>query len=250
MPQLPVKIDPKKARIAGIAAGALLLAWILWKVFGGGYQYAGTVEATEVDLSARVSSVIATRDVAEGDSVKKGQTLMKLACEDVMLAADLAESNYKRARELYQAGSMPQADFDRAKYQREDASVRRSWCRIASPTDGVVLDLYHEPGELVGPGVKLATVADLSEVWAYIYVAQPLLVRLKPGMEVTGTLPEIKRAKFRGRIARIRDEAEFTPRNVQTREERTRLVYGVKVAFANPDGLLKPGMTIEVRLPR
>ena len=59
MPQLPVKIDPKKARVAGAAAGALLLLWILWKVFGGGYLYAGTVEATEVDLSARVSSVIA-----------------------------------------------------------------------------------------------------------------------------------------------------------------------------------------------
>jgi HlyD family secretion protein len=55
--------------------------------------------------------------------------------------------------------------------------------------------------------------------------------------------------KFPGTIALIRDEAEFTPKNVQTRSERTRLVYGVKLVFPNPEGILKPGMTIEVKLP-
>jgi HlyD family secretion protein len=247
---IPVKIDPARARKVAIpVAAVLLLAFILWKVFGPGFLYAGTVEATEVDLSARVSSVIDKLEVSEGDSVQKGQGLIRLACEDVRLAADLAESNYKRAVELFQSGSMSKAEFDRTRYQREDASVRRSWCGIRSPISGVVLDVYHESGELVGPGTKLCTIADLSEVWAYIYVAQPLLARIRPGMEVTGSLPEMRGKKFAGRIARIREEAEFTPRNVQTREERTRLVYGVKVAFPNPDGILKPGMTIEVRLP-
>jgi len=77
-----------------------------------------------------------------------------------------------------------------------------------------------------------------------------MLVRIKPGMAVTGFLPEVKGKKLPGRIARVREEAEFTPKNVQTSEERTRLVYGVKIAFPNPDGLLKPGMTVEVRLPK
>ena len=69
-------------------------------------------------------------------------------------------------------------------------------------------------------------------------------------MAVTGILPEVRGRVLKGTVARIREEAEFTPKNVQTREERTRLVYGVKIAFPNPDGLLKPGMTIEVRLPK
>jgi len=244
-----MKVDPVKARkIAGGVAAVILVSVVLWRIFGGEFLYAGTVEATEVDISARVSSVIDKVEVAEGDQVVKGQGLVRLACEDVRLAADLAESNYKRAVELFASGSMSRADYDRTRYQREDASVRRSWCRVASPISGVVLSVYHESGELVGPGMKLATVADLSEVWAVVYVPQPMVALLRPGAEVTGFLPELGRRKFPGRIAHIREKAEFTPKNVQTREERTRLVYGVKVSFPNPDGTLKPGMTIEVRL--
>jgi len=66
---------------------------------------------------------------------------------------------------------------------------------------------------------------------------------------VEGLLPEMPGKRFPGRIALLRDEAEFTPKNVQTRSERTRLVYGVKLVFPNPDGILKPGMTIEVKWP-
>jgi len=246
-----MKIDPMKARkVAGGVAGIFLLSLLLWRIFGNEFLYAGTVEATEVDLSARVSSVIDKLEVSEGDSVQKGQGLVRLACEDVRLAADLAESNYKRAVELFASGSMSRAEYDRTRYQREDASVRRSWCGVKSPITGVVLSVYHEAGELVGPGMKLATVADLSSVWTVIYVPQPVLARLKTGMEVNGILPEVGGKKFPGRISHIREQAEFTPKNVQTREERTRLVYGIKVSFPNPDGILKPGMTIEVRLPR
>ena len=246
-----MKIDPMKARkIAGGVAGVFLLSLLLWRIFGVEFLYAGTVEATEVDISARVSSVIDKLEVAEGDPVQKGQGLVRLACEDVRLAADLAESNYKRGVELFQAGSMAKAEFDRIRYQREDASVRRSWCGVKSPISGMVLSVYHEAGELVGPGTRLATVADMSEVWAVIFVPQPVVARLKPGAEVTGFLAEMGKNKFPGRISHIREKAEFTPKNIQTREERTRLVYGIKVSFPNPDGILKPGMTIEVRLPR
>jgi HlyD family secretion protein len=240
----------KRIRIAGGVIAALLIVLVLWRALVGEFLYAGTVEATEVDISSRVSSVIAALEVKEGDSVRRGAVLVRLACEDVRLAAGLAEANWKRARNLYESGSMPQAEYDRIRYQRDDASVRESWCEITSPLPGVVLDTYHEPGELVGPGTRLMTLADLSEVWCYVYVPQPMLARIKPGMAVTGFLPEVKGKKLPGRVARIREEAEFTPKNVQTREERTRLVYGVKIAFPNPDGLLKPGMTVEVRLPK
>ncbi len=243
-------MNMKRARIAGAAAAVILLALLLWRLLGGEFLYAGTVEATEVDVSSRVSSVIESVSVKEGDSVAAGSLLVKLACEDIRLSADLAESNFRRTSQLYRSGSTPQAEYDRIRYQREEAVMRRSWCEITAVMDGVVLDIFREPGEFVVPGVKLLTLANTSEVWTYIYVPQPVIARLKPGMTVTGILPELKRKKLPGYVARIREKAEFTPRNVQTREERTRLVYGVKVAFANPDGVLKPGMTIEVRLPK
>ena len=98
--------------------------------------------------------------------------------------------------------------------------------------------------------MKLVTVADLSEVWAMVYVPQPLLAKLSPGQSVEAILPELPGRTLQGKIARIREQAEFTPKNVQTRQERTRLVFGVKIVFPNPERILKPGMTVEVRLPR
>jgi HlyD family secretion protein len=93
-------------------------------------------------------------------------------------------------------------------------------------------------------------VADLREVYAYIYVPQPVVARIKLGMRVTGMLPELKGRSFEGQVRHIRQDAEFTPKNVQTEEERARLVFGLKVYFKNPDLILKPGMTIEVQLPK
>ena len=74
-------------------------------------------------------------------------------------------------------------------------------------------------------------------------------VRLRAGDWEAVFLPELGMKRFEGKSTHIRDEAEFTPKNVQTRDERARLVYAVKVSFPNTDRALKPGMTIEVRLP-
>jgi HlyD family secretion protein len=98
-------------------------------------------------------------------------------------------------------------------------------------------------------GTRLFTVANLDSVWAYIYIPQPLLARIKLGMTVEGALPELKGRAFPGTVLKTSEEAEFTPKNVQTREERTRLVFGIKVGFPNTDHVLKPGMPIEIRLP-
>ncbi len=65
---------------------------------------------------------------------------------------------------------------------------------------------------------------------------------------MTGFLPELNMRRFEGKISYVSDAAEFTPKNVQTREERTRLVFGIKITFSNPDELLKPGMSIEIKL--
>ncbi|MBV2167259.1 MAG: efflux RND transporter periplasmic adaptor subunit, partial [Bdellovibrio sp.] len=122
---------------------------------------------------------------------------------------------------------------------------RRQWCEIKSPLRGTVLTTYFEPGEMVGPGSKLLTIGNLDEVYAYFYLPHDEISHLKLQQEVTAFLPELEKKPFSGVISFINPEAEFTPKNVQTREERTRLVYGVKVSFQNPEGVLKPGMTLE-----
>ncbi|HAF94977.1 MAG: hypothetical protein A2X34_07255 [Elusimicrobia bacterium GWC2_51_8] len=239
----------KKKMILLIIIAAVLTAVYLKTRSAGDFRYSGTLEATEVDLSSRISGVISRYAVEEGEQVKKDALVAALECEDLRLAADIAAKDYERAVELYAAGSMSKENSDRLKYKRDDSALKAGWCTIKSPVAGRVLYTFRENGELVAPGVKIATVADLSSVWAYIYVPHDLIVKIKPGMELKGILSELPDREFAGRISVINEEAEFTPKNVQTARERTRLVFGVKVTFPNEDGILKPGMTIEVKLP-
>lgn len=244
------KLDRKAALVVvalvvlGIAVKALF--------FGKPFLYAGTLEATKVDVSARLSSPIAELVPQEGDRVTKDEEVVKLLCDDVKVAADLADVNYKRSLRLFKNGTIAPDQMDQVRNRKQDSDVRLSWCSIRSPIDGTVLSRYHEPGELIAAGTKLLTLADIKDIWAYIYVPQPAVAGLRPGEELTGYLPEQGMRAFKGRILKINSEAEFTPKNVQTRAERERLVFGVKVSFlgANEQEVLKPGMTIEVALPR
>ena len=214
------------------------------------FRYAGTIEATTVDVSARISSVIAEISVKEGDVVTENQTLLDLTCEDTRLAADLANRNYERSATLYKQGSSSQELYDQMKNKKDSADLMLSWCNVSSPLNGTVLTKYHEAGEMVGPGTKLFTLANLSHVYAYIYVGETQLPPLKLGEKVIAHLDgkAQKNTDITGTITHIADQAEFTPKNVQTMEERERLVYAVKISFANANQTLKPGMSVEVTL--
>lgn len=244
-----MKRPPRKAIVvAGVAVAGAIAAFFL---FNGPFRYAGTLEATKVDLSARLAAAIEEVKVEEGQRVATGDVLATLACEDYKIVARLAHENYNRDLKLAKIGSVSAEAMDQVRNQKETADVRLGWCTVRSPIEGKVLNRYHEPGEWVAPGTKLVTLANVRDIWAYIYVPQPLVAKLAPGMKLQGHLPELGDRVFAGTILKINDEAEFTPKNVQTRNERERLVFGVKVGFreANAEEVLKPGMTIEVALP-
>lgn len=209
------------------------------------FYYSGTLEATKIDIPARVGSVVESKEVEEGQKVKSGQVLYRLAGEDIRLVAESAAKDYSRAERLYKIGSMPQEAFEHLKSKRDDSALKLHWCDIQAPMDGTILSLFREKGEWVGPGTKMLTLADLSELTAIYYVEQTKLANLSLGQKVIGILPEMGEKKFEGTISKINEEAEFTPKNVQTRTERTRLVYAIKVRYPNSDGILKPGMTLE-----
>jgi len=242
----------KKLLAAAVAVAAAAGIAVKLIFFRAPFLYAGTLEATKVDLSARLLSPIEEVVPQEGDRVTKGEEVVRLLCDDVKVAADLADINYRRGLRLFKNGTISPDTMDQIRNRKEDSDVKLSWCTIRSPLDATVLSRYHEPGELVGPGAKLLTLADIKDIWAYIYVPQPLVAGLHPGEKLTGYLPEMNMRPFQGTILKINDEAEFTPKNVQTRAERERLVFGVKVSFlgANNDEILKPGMTIEIAPPK
>lgn len=142
--------------------------------------------------------------------------------------------------------------LERYKIQLDSANIKVGWCTLVAPIAGKVLNRYHEPGEWMTPGTKILTLANIRDIWAYIYVPQPQIAKLALGMKLKGYLSELDNREFVGEIIKINDEAEFTPKNVQTQNERERLIYGVKVSFAaaNTDLVLKPGMAIEIALPK
>jgi HlyD family secretion protein len=239
----------KRIRIVLLLVVVSLVVYFLWRKENKPFVYAGTVEATEVDVSSQVASTIGRLGAEEGQAVTLGQALAVLDGQDYKLAQSLANDDYSRGLKLFRSGSMPQENFNHLKTQKELADLRVQWCNVTSPISGRVLTRYHEAGEWVNPGTKLFTLADLGKVWAYFYVPQPLLGKLSYGQKVTGFTAEDKGRTFEGTITHINQEAEFTPKNVQTEKERTRLVFAVKVTFPNPDGVLKPGMTLEAKLP-
>jgi len=215
------------------------------KLWSPGFKYAGTIEATRIDLPARVPTVVGKILVEEGDNIKKGQLLAELSCEELSLAAGLAKDNYNRALKLQRVGSISKENFDQMENKKQEADTKLSWCSISSPVDGTVLTRFLEPTEWANPGTKILTVANLNHLWAYFYVPQEVMSKLKLKQSVKGVIPELDNKMFSGEVVKISDEAEFTPKNVQTQSERTRLIFSIKVVFDNSSGDLKPGMTIE-----
>jgi HlyD family secretion protein len=124
----------------------------------------------------------------------------------------------------------------------------RADATVTSPVAGMVTSRLVDPGEIVAPRTPLVVVTDLDRAWANVYVDEPMVPRLSLGQ----TVPLVTDAgqRIQGKITFISPKAEFTPRNVQTAEERTKLVYRIKVTTDNREGVLKTGMPVEAELPR
>jgi HlyD family secretion protein len=121
--------------------------------------------------------------------------------------------------------------------------------RVQAPFRGVVTVRHHEPGEILSAGSPVVTLLDRDDRWVTIYVPETRIgaVRLgQPAGIVSDTFPD---HRYPGEVSYIASEAEFTPKTVQTREERVKLVYAVKVRVTgDPDYQLKPGMPADVTL--
>lgn len=231
-----------------VCAVVTVLVIVLFFVNRKPFLYAGTLETTKVIVSARVPSDIADVLVVEGTEVQSGQSLMRLSCDAYKILAKQIDNDYDRVIKLMERGHISNAEYDSLVRTKQDNDLKLGWCDIKSPINGIITTAFREAGEVVAPGMPLLAIANPYNIWAYFYVPYSMLYRLNVGQGVVGILPEADNMKFQGQIIKINEIAEFTPKNVQTRDERTRLVYGVKVKFDNPDLILKAGMTIESSL--
>ncbi|MBT8402972.1 MAG: HlyD family efflux transporter periplasmic adaptor subunit, partial [Gemmatimonadetes bacterium] len=142
----------------------------------------------------------------------------------------------------------------RAVVAQAEAAAGRARANLArtvlvAPGSGLVTVRHREPGEVLSPGQPVVTIMDPSDRWVRIYVREDRVGRVNLGQAATITVDAFPDRTFTGIVSFIGSEAEFTPRNVQTPDERTQLVYPVKVRITGDDALaLKPGLPADVVL--
>ena len=140
------------------------------------------------------------------------------------------------------------ARFDQAQQALILAQTQLGYATLTAPTSGVILSKNIEPLEYVAPGTSVVTLANLGQVWLRAYVEESDLGRVKVGQRAFVTSDSFPGKRFEGRVSFIASEAEFTPKSVQTRKERTKLVYRIKIDIPNPAMELKPGMPVDAEI--
>ena len=160
----------------------------------------------------------------------------------------VAQAGVARAR----AGARPEELAGaRARIAAVDAQMAilehdRTETTITAPIAGVVASRLIEPGELVAAGTPVILIVDLDRAWANVYLEETLVPQVR--IDQPATVITDAGDRLEGRVSFISPRAEFTPRNVQTADERAKLVYRLKVTVDNRKGILKPGMPVEVDL--
>jgi HlyD family secretion protein len=184
------------------------------------------------ELASRGSVTLKQRDDAEARLVVS-QAQEASAKEALSKLKRLARPEEIRAAEARLAQAVAAADLLRKTIAD---------CTIASPVAGIVTRRPVEAGELVSPGTMVLTVSELDRVHVMLFVTEKELGRVRLGGETDVMIDAAPGRVFKGRVTFISPEAEFTPKNIQTKEDRVKLVFGVKVEIPNPDGALKPGL--------
>lgn len=210
---------------------------------------AAEVERTSADLES------AERDLVRAETLLKAGTAAAQWRDDALTRRDMARARQTYAREQLRrlrAGARPEElAAARARLETARAALARVTQQVAdatvtAPRHGIMTEKLAEPGEVVAAGAPLAEMVDLQDAWLNIYIPEPDLGRVRIGQPAVVTTDDGQSRT--GHISFIASQAEFTPKNVQTRDERVKLVYRLKVTLDNADGLFKPGMPAEARL--
>ncbi len=196
------------------------------------YKFSGTLELTEHSLGARVAGRVASLTVEEGEKVKAGQLIATLD------RFNQAQKDFRRTQELLQQGGATQQDLEHAALALEDEQV-------VSPIDGVVLVKVQEVGEVVSAAAPVVVIGDRKSLWVRIFVPEGLINKMKMNQPATVHLDGVDQ-NFPGHVSFISSQAEFTPRNVQTSEERITQTFAVKITLDHPPEFLRPGVAADV----
>lgn len=322
----------KKVRPPIIAALILILSLSIYGIYhyyskpnSDTIEASGTIEATQVNVVAKLNGTLANINVNEGDEVEEGQILAELSRPDLQVQRErdllnieqakaklnellsgarpeeiqAAEARFNIAKEnlekiktdlnryetLYESGavslqelenlrlklelaqnefSIAQANLNLLKAGPTSGTVEQAALEVErlesilkatdimmedlvvkSPLKGTILTCNFEPGEFVSMGSRLFTIANLNDLWITVYIPTDDLAQISLGQEVECYITGDSNV-YKGKVVHVADKGEFTPKMIQTKKERTNIVFAVKISLENQNNRLKPGMPADV----
>ena len=228
-------------------------------------QAEAQIASAEADVrSVDVEVAAAQADVDRFEALVASNSGSRKQRDDAVTRRDVAKERAQGARDRVRAAQENAARL-RAGARREDVDAARArlaaataqiatWRKaiadatVIAPAAGLVTEKLADVGEMLPPRAPIVVVSDLDHVWANVYVDEPVVPRLRVGQAAT-VFTDAGGAGLRGTISYVSAKAEFTPRNVQTAEDRSKLVYRIKVSVENTGGVLKAGMPVEADIP-
>jgi HlyD family secretion protein len=200
----------------------------------------------------------ARRDLDRSQRLFEGGAVGAESLDKAQLAFDVATSRHEQAQQqlrMLRTGTRSEKiDVQRAQVAQAEAAVKPIDVALANmvlhaPFDGIVTVRHREPGETIAAGAPVFTLMDPHDRWVRIYVPENRIGRVRLGAKAAITSDSFANKTYDGEVMFIASEAQFTPKTVQTTEERVKLVYAVKVRIVGDPALeLKPGMPADVRL--
>jgi HlyD family secretion protein len=255
-------------RIAGVIGVIVVLVvagYFGWTAFTGGAGAgtglggSGTVETIQIAITPQASGRIVAAPDQEGVAVKKGDVLYRLdpttaglQVTQAKAGVSAAQANYDQVRDKSSSTkadkAAAKAQLDQAKAALKMAEVQVGYTAIASPIDGVLTSLAARAGENAVPGSTLAVVSDPTSLTVTIYVAESQIGLVKVGQSGTLTTDSTTGKTYNAKVVFVGSQAEFTPASIETKEQRVKLVYQVKLRIVDADTALKAGMPADVVL--
>jgi len=216
-----------------------------------------------------VASAVASLEAAEAtykksfDDLKRAEELFKEGAaskdflEKAFLQLDTTKTNRDMTKEkldLLKAGTrinvVESAKYavQQAQHSVDELMFIKTDSRTFSPIDGIITLRSAEPGEVIASGTPVLTVINPVDCYVRIYISEKVLGQVSIGQEIEVFTDSFPDKAFKGKLTYISSEAEFTPRNIQTQDERVKLVYAAKVTIKNDDLMFKPGMPVDVKI--
>jgi HlyD family secretion protein len=226
-------------------------------------QAEAQVDAARADAAAVAADLKAAEaDLARFESLLAANAGSQKQRDDARARVDIARERERGARDRVRAAAevvsrlqagatREEIEAARARVAAADAQIAlldkaRTDATITSPAAGIVTQKLVDAGEVVAPRMPLVVVTDLDHAWANLFVPEPAMPRISLGQNAVVMTDAGNRIE--GKVTYLSPQAEFTPRNVQTADERSKLVYRIKVSVDNRQGILKPGMPVDAEL--